>query len=65
VQEFQDLARAYNVMSVPKTVINYRVQFVGAVTEEVMMERILQAVGAAEADEEQAEQVSDQATIVR
>jgi hypothetical protein len=30
-----------------------------------MMERILQAVGAAEADEEQAEQVSDQATIVR
>lgn len=65
VQEFQDLARAYNVMSVPKTVINDRVQFVGAVTEEVMMERILQAVGAAEADEEQAEQVSDQATIVQ
>ncbi len=65
VQEFQDLARAYNLMSVPKTVINDRVQFVGAVTEEVMMERVLQAVGDAETDEEPAEQASDQVTVVR
>ena len=65
VGEFQNLARAYNVMSVPKTVINDRVQFVGTVTEEVMMERILQAVGDADPAEEQTEQASDQATAVR
>ena len=65
IGEFQDLARAYNVMSVPKTVINDRVQFVGTVTEEVMMERILQAVGDADPGAEQTEQTSDQATAVR
>ena len=65
VGEFQDLARAYNVMSVPKTVINDRVQLVGTVTEEVMVERILQAVGDADTVEEQTEQASDQATAVR
>ena len=65
VGEFQNLARAYNVMSVPKTVINDRVQFVGTVTEEVMMERILQAVGDADPGAEQTEQASDQATAVR
>ncbi len=65
IGEFRDLARAYNVMSVPKTVINDRVQFVGTVTEEVMVERILQAVGDADTAEEQTEQTSDQATAVR
>ena len=64
VGEFRDLARAYNVMSVPKTVINDRVQFVGTVTEEVMVERILEAIGDADPGEEQTEQVSDQATAV-
>ena len=64
VGEFQDLARAYNVMSVPKTVINDRVQFVGTVTEEVMVERILQAVGDADTAEEQTDRASDQATAV-
>ena len=63
VQEFPDLARAYNVMSVPKTVINDSVQFVGVVTEEVMVERVLQAVGAA-GSEDDVEQVSGQATII-
>ena len=62
---FPDLGRAYNVMSVPKTVINDRVQFVGTVTEEAMMERVLQAVGDADTVEEQTEQTSDQATAVR
>ena len=65
VGEFRDLAQAYNVMSVPKTVINDRVQFVGTVTEEVMVERVLQAVGDAEPGEEQAERASDQATAVK
>lgn len=64
VGEFPDLARAYNVMSVPKTVINDRVQFVGTVTEEAMVERVLQAVGA-DAVDEQAGEASDQATAVR
>ena len=62
---FPDLARAYDVMSVPKTVINDRVHFVGAITEEAMMEYVLQAVGDAGASEEQAERASDQATAVR
>ena len=52
-------------MSVPKTVINDRVLLVGTVTEEVMVERILQAVGDADPGEEQAERASDQATAVK
>ena len=65
IGEFRDLAHAYNVMSVPKTVINDRVQFVGTVTEEVMVERVLQAVGDAEPAEEHAERASEQATAVK
>ncbi len=45
VQEFPQLAQAYRVMSVPKTVINDKVQFVGAVPEEELLKRVLQAVG--------------------
>lgn len=45
VQEFPQLAQAYRVMSVPKTVINDKVQFIGAVPEEELLKRVLQAVG--------------------
>ncbi len=45
IQEYPQLARAYGVRSVPKTVINDSVQFTGAVTEEVLLSRILEAVG--------------------
>ena len=64
VGEFPDVARAYNVMSVPKTVINDRVQFTGTVTEEAMMERVLQAVGV-DAGDEEADAASDQVTAIR
>ena len=64
VGEFPDLARAYNVMSVPRTVINDRVQFTGTVTEEAMVERVLQAVGA-DAGDEEADAASDHVTAVR
>ena len=51
IQEYPQLAQAYGVRSVPKTVINDSVQFTGAVTEDVFLGRILEAVGdAAPAD---------------
>ena len=64
VQEFPELASVYNVMGVPKTVINDTVVFTGAVPEEVLLERVLQAVGAVERDEGEVDQVSDQTTPI-
>lgn len=43
--EFQELTEQYNVYGVPKTVINDRVQFEGAVPEKVFLEKVLAAVG--------------------
>ena len=45
IQEFPQIARTYRVSGVPKTVINDSVQFTGAVTEDVFLDRILEAVG--------------------
>ncbi len=45
VQEFPDVARQYQVMGVPKTVINDTAEFVGAVPDEVFLNAILQAIG--------------------
>ena len=45
IQEYPQLARAYGVKSVPKTVINDSVQFTGAASEDVFLSRILEAVG--------------------
>ena len=42
--EFPHLAHKYNVMSVPKTVINETVEFVGAVPEDTLLENLLKAV---------------------
>jgi predicted DsbA family dithiol-disulfide isomerase len=42
--EFPELARAYQVMGVPKVVINDRVQFEGAVPETEFLGAVLQAV---------------------
>ncbi len=42
--EFPELARAYQVMGVPKVVINDRVQFEGAVPERDFLAAVLQAV---------------------
>ena len=64
IQEFPQLAEAYRVMGVPKTVINDSVQFTGAVPEESFLQRILEAVGAAQPDEDPAESVSEQTTPI-
>lgn len=45
IQEFPQLARLYQVMAVPKTVINDAVEVVGAVPEETLLERVAAAVG--------------------
>ena len=64
VQEFPQIARAYGVSGVPKTVINDSVQFAGAVTEETLIRRIMEAVGQQEADEAGEEQVVGQTTAL-
>ena len=64
IQEFPDMARAYTVMGVPKTVINDRLAFTGAVPEEVFMQRIMQAVGVDVPQEEAEERVSEQTTLI-
>ena len=45
VTEFPHLAQRYNVMGVPKSVINETIEVVGAVPESVLLEHILQATG--------------------
>ncbi|MSQ40201.1 MAG: hypothetical protein EXR55_00760 [Dehalococcoidia bacterium] len=55
-QEFPDLARLYNVMAVPKTVINGTVQFVGAVPEKTLLRRVLEAIGEELAGEDEKEE---------
>ncbi len=62
VQEFPQIARAYRVSGVPRTVINDSVQFTGAVTEETFIRRIMEAIGQQEADEAGEEQVEGQTT---
>ncbi|MBI4282485.1 MAG: thioredoxin family protein [Chloroflexi bacterium] len=52
VQEFPSLARRYRVMGVPKTVINEAVQFLGAVSEESFMGKVLEAIGKGEGVQE-------------
>ena len=42
--EFPELSRSYQVMGVPKVVINDRVQFEGAVPEQDFLGAVLQAV---------------------
>ena len=49
-QEFPDMAQAFQVSGVPKTVINDRAEFVGAVPDEMFINAILQAIGKAEID---------------
>ena len=62
IQEFPQIARAYRVSGVPRTVINDSVQFTGAVTEEAFVHKIMEAVGQQEADEAREEQVAGQTT---
>jgi glutaredoxin-like protein len=46
--EFQDLSERYGVRTVPKTVINGRIEFVGSLPEANMLEALLEAVGSDE-----------------
>jgi predicted DsbA family dithiol-disulfide isomerase len=62
VQEYPDLAQAYAVRGVPKTVINDRVSFAGAVPESTFLQRVLEAVGAEAAEESSNESDSGQST---
>jgi predicted DsbA family dithiol-disulfide isomerase len=45
--EFPDLARRYMVMAVPKTVVNDRVSFEGAVPEAEFVDAVFRAVDGA------------------
>ena len=44
-QEFPEVAQHYQVSGVPKTVINDKAEFVGAVPDEIFVNAILQALG--------------------
>jgi hypothetical protein len=44
--EFPDLAQRYMVMAVPKTVVNDRISFEGALPEAQFVDAVLRAVGA-------------------
>ena len=43
--EFPDLAQRYMVMAVPKTVVNERVSFEGALPETQFVDNVLRAAG--------------------
>jgi predicted DsbA family dithiol-disulfide isomerase len=49
-QEFPEMAQAFQVSGVPKTIINDRAEFVGAVPDEIFVNAILQALGKEEID---------------
>ena len=49
--EFMDLSQRYRVMSVPKTVVNDRVEFVGAQSEQKLLEAVQRALGIEQAPE--------------
>ena len=53
VQEFPLLAQRYMITGVPKTVINERVQFVGAVPEGLFADKVLEAVDVTSDEETQ------------
>ncbi|MGQ9781027.1 MAG: protein disulfide oxidoreductase [Nitrososphaeria archaeon] len=50
--EFMQMALAYNVASVPKTIVNDQVEFVGALSEDQLVDKILSALRTFEAKEE-------------
>jgi hypothetical protein len=42
-EEFPELSKRYNVSGVPKTMLNYQAEFVGAAPEPFVLEKILSA----------------------
>lgn len=45
MQEFPELASRYQVMSVPKIVVNDKVEFVGALPEAEFVAQVMEAAG--------------------
>ena len=43
--EFPEMSRRYQVMGVPKTVINDQAEFVGAVPDEIFVNAVLESIG--------------------
>ena len=43
--EFPEMSRRYQVMGVPKTVINDQAEFVGAVPDEMFVNAVLESIG--------------------
>jgi hypothetical protein len=43
--EFPELARRYQVMAVPKTIVNNKVEFLGSVPEPTFLAQVLRAIG--------------------
>ena len=50
--EFPDLSQRYGVTGVPKTIVNDKVEFVGAVPEEHFLAAIQQALGIEPAEDD-------------
>jgi hypothetical protein len=44
ISEFIDMAQSYRVQGVPKTVVNDRIEFLGAVPEPRFIQEVLKAV---------------------
>ena len=42
-EEFPELSRRYNVAGVPKTMLNYQTEFIGAAPEGFVLEKVLNA----------------------
>jgi predicted DsbA family dithiol-disulfide isomerase len=51
VSEFIDLAQRYQVQGVPKTVINDRVEVLGAVPEPRFVQEVLKAIAASQKEQ--------------
>ncbi|MDA0798481.1 MAG: thioredoxin family protein [Chloroflexi bacterium] len=60
-QEFPEMAQAFQVSGVPKTVINDSSEFVGAVPDEIFINAILQTIGKEEIDWAAEEEKQDDA----
>lgn len=43
--EFPEMSQKYRVMSVPKIVVNEKIQFVGALPEDRYLQEVMKAVG--------------------
>ncbi len=61
---FPNLIDLHNIRGVPVTVINGRVTFTGAMSEELLLKQVLRATGEAEAGAEQIVDYSDEVTML-